>query len=272
MRHQNAAAARIRSEIAAARTVALSFPKAGRSWVCFFLARYLAERTGHPLDLDLLAEGRELPPIAFLHEHIDVYEDVPARPRLLNARLLKRRRLMVLVRDPRDTLVSYWYQKGVREQRPVPASLRVFADSPVYGIERISQSTSLLLDFYESHPGEKLLVAYEDLVRDQTRGLSTVLCFALDGRPPDESCLRRALEGSMFEAMRDWERRLTRREARVLYRDRFGPRQDGALKNGYFKVRRGEVGAFTTEMSLQLQAHVAGLPHTSALVERLAHL
>jgi hypothetical protein len=105
--HEQRCAATIREEIERAVTVALSFPKAGRSWVCFFLAQYLSARTGDPLDLDLLAPGRDLPPTVFLHEHIDVFEDVPGPPRLLNERLLLRRRLLVLVRDPRDSLVSY---------------------------------------------------------------------------------------------------------------------------------------------------------------------
>jgi len=129
--HEERRAATIREEIERAVTVALSFPKAGRSWVCFFLAQYLSVRTGDPLDLDLLAPGRDLPPAVFLHEHIDVFEDVPGPPRLLNERLLLRRRLLVLVRDPRDSLVSYWYQKRLREARPVPACLDEVADSPV---------------------------------------------------------------------------------------------------------------------------------------------
>ncbi len=263
-------AATIRDQIRGATTVALSFPKAGRSWVCFFLAQYLAERTGAPLDIDLLAPGRELPPIAFLHEHIDVFEDVTAPARLLNERLLLQRRLLVLVRDPRDTVVSYWYEKRVREARPVPARLEQFADSPVYGIERISQGTNLLLDLYDAHPGDRLLVSYERLIQDPADGLRSVLSFALDGRPVDELCFQKALAASSFQAMRDWERRLTRREARTRYADRFGPRQQGTLSDGHFKVRRGTVGGFRMEMSLELQRYVEGLPHTAALLNRRA--
>lgn len=249
--------------------MALSFPKAGRSWVCFFLAQYVAQRAGDRLDLDLLDDRRELPPVAFLHEHVDVFEDVVGPARLLNERLLLRRRLMVLVRDPRDTLVSYWYQKRVREARPVPARLEEFADSPVYGIERISQGTNLLLDLYEIHPGDRLSVSYERLIEDPAAGLRRILSFALDDRPVDETCFRKALERSSFQAMRDWERRLTPRDA-ARYAERFGPRREGRLGDGHFKVRRGTVGGFKTEMSPQLRRYVEGLPHTSALLNRLA--
>jgi Sulfotransferase domain len=266
---QERRAAAIRAQIERATTVALSFPKAGRSWVCFFLAQYVAQRTGDLLDLDLLVEGRELPPTAFLHEHIDVFEDIVGPARLLNERLLLRRRLMVLVRDPRDTLVSYWYQKRVREARPVPARLQEFADSPVYGIERISHGTNLLLDLYDSHPGDRLSVSYERLVEDPAAGLRRVLRFALDGQPVDETSFRKALERSSFQAMRDWERRLTPRDA-ARYAERFGPRQVGQLTDGHFKVRRGRMGAFKTEMPPELQSYVEGLPHTAALLKRLA--
>jgi sulfotransferase family protein len=265
-------AARIRGQIVDAHTVGLSFPKAGRSWVCYFLARYVAERTGGPLDLNVLADGRELPPLCFLHEHIDVFEDEPAPARLLNEELLMRRRIVVLARDPRDTLVSYWHQKRVREGRPVSDRLDLFADCPVYGIERISQSTVLLLDLYEHHPGDKLLVTYEGLISHPERRLPEVLRFSLDGRPLDDQACRNALEASRFENMREWERGLSAAEARTRYEGRFGRRRDGALGDAHFKVRRGKVGGFETEMSPELQSYVIGLPHTAELLERLAGL
>jgi hypothetical protein len=145
-----------------------------------------------------------------------------------------------------------------------------FADSPVYGIERISQGTSLLLDLYDAHPGDRLLESYERLSKDPADRLRSALRFALDRQTVDDSCFRKALEASRFQAMRDWERRLTRRDAFTRYADRFGPRQEGPLSDGHFKVRRGTVGGFRTEMSTELQAYVAGLRHTAALLKRLA--
>lgn len=262
-------AAAIRDEIERAVTVGLSVPKAGRSWLCYFLARYVCGQMSGPVDLDLLTGRGELPPIAFLHEHIDVFEDVAAPPRLLNEGLLRRRRLLVLVRDPRDTVVSYWYQKRLRERRPVPDSLELFAACPVYGVERISQSTSLLLDLYEDHPGDRLLVSYEDLVREPVRSLTTVLRFALAGRPLDASRRRKALAASRLRNIRSWERNLSPREARGRYHGRFGPPAGGPLEDGHFKVRQGRVGAFREEMSPELQARVAALPHTATLLDRL---
>jgi hypothetical protein len=265
-------AARIRRGIVDAHTVGLSFPKAGRSWVCYFLAAYVAERTGGSLDLDLLAEGRELPPLHFVHEHIDVFGDAPAPVRLLNEEVLMRRRIVVLVRDPRDSLVSYWHHKRARDGRPVPTRLELFADCPVYGIERISQSTALLLDLYDRHPGDKLLITYESLISEPARRLPEILRFSLDGRPPDEQACRNALEASRFENMREWERGLSPEDARTRYDGRFGRRHDGALEDAHFKVRRGKVGSFRTEMSPKLQRHVTGLPHTAELLQRLAGL
>lgn len=265
-------AARLRREVGTATTVGLSFPKAGRSWVCFFLARYVAELTGGPIDLDVLAAGGVIPPVQFVHEHIDVFENVAAPARLLNEDLLMRRRILVLVRDPRDSLVSYWHQKRLREQRPVAERLERFADCPVYGIERISQGTALLLDLYERHRGDRLLVTYESLVAEPARQLPRILRFASNGRRVEERAERVALEASRFDAMRKWERGLTPDEARTRYDGRFGRRQAGVVDDGHFKVRRGQAGAFRAEMSPQLRRHVQGLPHTRALLERLAEL
>ena len=265
-------AARIRRELAAAETVVVSVPKAGRSWACYFLARYVAELTGDQLDLDLLSPNPALPAVAFVHEHIDVFEDEPAPVRLLNEDLLLRRRLVVLARDPRDSLVSWWHHKRAREGRPVPARLELFADCPTYGIERLSQSTALLLDLFDRHPGDKLLITYEGLIADPERGLTELLRFALNGRPADERCRRAALALSGFERMRQWERGLSTEDCAARYEDRFGPRFGGASDDAHFKVRRGKVGAFRSEMSHELQRHVASLPHTEALVIRLAGL
>lgn len=240
--------------------------------MCFFLARYVAELTGGPIDLDRLAAGGVIPPVQFVHEHIDVFENVAAPARLLNDDLLMRRRILVLARDPRDSLVSYWHQKRLREQRPVAERLEPFADCPVYGIERISQGTALLLDLYERHRGDRLLVTYESLVAEPARHLPRILRFALDGRRPDERAARLALAASEFQAMRQWERGLTPDQARMHYDGRFGRRQDGILRDGHFKVRRGQAGAFMTEMSPQLRRRVQRLPHTRALLARLAEL
>jgi hypothetical protein len=179
---------------------------------------------------------------------------------------------MVLVRDPRDSLVSYWHHKRLRERRPVSDRLESFAHSPVYGIERISQGTALLLDLHERHRGDKLLLTYEGLVANPGRRLREVLRFALDGRPRDERACRIAMAASRFDAMRAWERRLTPLEARTRYSNRFGPRYDGARCDEEFKVRRGEVGGFGTEMSAELHRRLTALPHTSALLERLASI
>ena len=250
----------------------MSVPKAGRSWACYFLARYVAELTGDRLDLDLLSPNRALPPIAFVHEHIDVFEDEPAPVSLLNEDLLLRRRLVVLARDPRDSLVSWWHHKRAREGRPAPSRLELFADCPTYGIERLAQSTALLLDLFARHPADKLLITYEGLIAEPERGLTQLLRFALNGRPADERCRRAALALSSFERMRRWERELSPEDSAARYESRFGPRVRGASDDAHFKVRRGEVGAFRSEMSEELQRHVSRLPHTAAVVNRLAAL
>ena len=262
----------IRQEIEDVRTVVLSPPKAGRSWVNYFLARYVAERTGDPVDLNAVDDGREFPPVKFVHEHIDVFEHSPAPVRLLNEDLLMGRRIVVLVRDPRDAVVSYWHHKRLREGRPVGDRLELFVDCPVYGIERLSQGALLLLELYDRHPGDKLLLTYEDLVADPARRLPDVLRFVLEGRTLDEEACQGAVEASRFERMREWERGLTPEDARARHDSRFGPRQGGVLEDDHFKVRRGKVGAFRLETSPELRRHVAGLRHTSLLLERLAGL
>ena len=181
-----------------------------------------------------------------------------------------KRRIVVLVRDPRDSLISYWHQKRVREGRPVAPRLELFADCPVYGIERLAQGTALLLDLFERHRGDRLVVTYEDVVAQPARRLREVLSFALDGRPLDARACGQALEASRFERMRDWERALSVSDARSSYDGRFGPRHPGARGDAHFKVRRGMVGCFETDMPPALRERLTRHPSVAALLPRLA--
>jgi hypothetical protein len=259
---------RIRLRIDRADVVVLTYPKAGRTWVRYFLARYFAAANGQPLTLDL-RQGD--PAVEFSHDYFEVFQNAPGRPHLLNEDLLRARRIVVIARDPRDTLVSFRYRKRYREARAALESLDVFADSPVYGIERQAEFVNLLIDLHDSHPGDKLLVTYEDLNADPVNGLRRVLEFVLGDRPIREPAFQEALAAAGFEEMQTWERTLSTDAAESEFAQRRGPQRDDPDPRA-MKVRRGVVGGFADEMSPELLRRVGQAPHTKHLIERLERI
>ncbi|MHC4362954.1 MAG: sulfotransferase domain-containing protein [Planctomycetota bacterium] len=109
--------------------VVLSFPKSGRTWVRLFLGAY-AERA-----------GIVLPGIVFAHD------DWKCDKRLL------------LLRDYPDLLVSYYFEKTVRERVPLEMDIHTFIRHPLFGVQAVNECYERWL----AYDGEQKVIHYEDL-------------------------------------------------------------------------------------------------------------
>lgn len=256
---------RRRRRMAEADTVVLSFPKSGRTWLRYFLSQYLAETRAVPFRLRL---HRSLASLAFSHARHMQY---PGRPFRRHLAVARRRRVVVLVRDPRDVAVSWYHQTRDRE-RLVDCELPEFLDSPVWGIERQAAFVNDLLDFASTHPSA-LVITYEGLKRSTEAELRRFLEFVL-GEPIDDAAFRRAMESSDVGAMR--RRELAETGVKT---DPRGAHKPSPLGHGDWdgnpdalKVRKAEVGGFRAEMDEASQAEVSSRPLTRRLLARLAEL
>jgi len=235
--------------------VVVSFPKSGRTWVRYALAHYLSLRAGVPLDTGL---NRSVGSVGFEH----LLDN--SRPGPLFPEALLRKRLVVLVRDPRDVAVSHYHHSRHRTGS-VDFELREFLDHPLYGIERQSAFVLDLLDVADRHLGDVHVMSYERLRGSTESEMRRFLRFALD-EPVDEHHLRGAVAASDFANMRRWETELSSEGAQ---RKGLGRAEwDGRTER--LKVRRGAVGGFRSEMDEALQADVSSRPMTRRLLERLA--
>ena len=235
----------------------VSFPKSGRTWLRVMMA--VAEAGARGEAPEWVVEewlGSEAPrlngaPVLFTHG-LSVPADEPAAGMSLLLAYIGDRRRLFLVRDPRDTVVSHYFQETTRRRRrvlPRSTSLGSFLRRADYGIERILLFNRACGGSLRDDPGPAMLLAYEDLHRDAMGSLRSVLDF-LEAAPVGDDVLRSAVEYGRFENMQRLEREATYDEAnkRLVARHRDDVES--------YKTRRGEVGGYRDYLSADEIAYV----------------
>ena len=205
----------------------MSYPKSGRTWLRVMLdelgikAAYTHLLSGHQ-------HGRQL------HEL-----DMELDPRF--------RRYLALLRDPRDTVVSGYYQAALRLKNyhgPVSGFIR----DPSHGIER-TIGFNLRLAERCARRTDCLVLTYEQMLADPAQALRRVGAFA--GYSLDDATVVRIVANNTFE-------RMQARERAGEFDERYGNILSGRLTEvpDAMKVRRGVVGGYRDELSAEDIAHV----------------
>lgn len=213
-RHPSRATYTLRRDLGPTRDVTVvSFPKSGRTWL-----RVLLDRLHIAL--------------AYTHDTVDD----PAADR----GAYRDRRVVLLVRDPRDTVVSLYFQLTKRDLTFAGTLSELIRDER-YGVEAILRFHR---DWQSLAPSVRGLhvVRYEDMRADSTAALRDLLAF-LGAAVPDEA-LTEAISFASFDRMREMEAsgRFSRK-----YGEKLTPRDASDPES--FKVRKGKVGGFVEVMS-----------------------
>lgn len=215
----------------------LSYPKCGRTWLRAMIGKALA----HHFDVTedqiggiefgdrLPLEG--LPRIRVAHE---------GNPHLVHPMLQQRGRnefrsfpVVLLVRDPRDVIVSNYFQ-ATRRDHYFSGTMSEFLRSGRYGMDTYLK----YLRIWETKrhvPRTLVLIRYEDLIAEPSEQLKQVLAFIGCG-DVDSDTIKRAVEECRFEKMHKQESA--------------GESDSGRLKPGdlhdpeSYKIRRGIVGGY----------------------------
>lgn len=220
------------------RTLFVSFPKSGRTWFRFFLAKYLELAYGRAFSMNFEPE------LTFSHDFFGwiANQESDVEPRAVCADIDPREKaetaLVWLVRDPRDVAVSYYYQKVHREGRVEDEGVDAFVLDPAHGIRRqcvwLKKMKQAHLDWclapafevgYESNHVESWEVSFERILMSHAAS-------------HDQLCS--AIAASTFDAMQAHERAIEERDPD----QQMGP---GVTEHGW-KVRRGKVGGWRDEL------------------------
>lgn len=217
----------------------VSFPKCGRTWLRVMIGRALQLHHGLPdgvgiVELHRLAEQAPgVPSILATHDGFD--DDKNPDDFDASKRAYRGARVILLVRDPRDVIVSFYHHRRARQ---LTAELDEFLARP-------AGSFATLLGFYDSWasalhvPAETLVVRYEDLHTGPDRELRRVLDVV--GVEVSDEVVDAAVAYGSFDNMRQLE------EADALGSDRLRPRRPGDFST--YKTRRGAVAGFRDELT-----------------------
>ncbi|MCB1678296.1 MAG: sulfotransferase domain-containing protein [Halioglobus sp.] len=246
--------------------VLMSWGKSGRTWLRVMLSRAYQLKGGldasELLDFDnLRRRNAQLPAVFFSHNNY--LRDYTGNRE--SKRHFRGKRIVLLVRDPRDVAVSQFFQwqfrmrpnkKFINDYPPHGADISVwdFVLDQEAGVPRI-------VDYFNGWARaipeleDVLVVRYEDMRADPAAALERILAFT--GTPVSPAQVREAVEFAAYDNMKKMEQEqfFKGSGARVKPGDRDNPQS--------FKVRKAKVGGyrdyFTDEQCRQLDGLVVQL-------------
>jgi len=232
-----------------ARTVIVSYPKTGRTWLRVLIGRALIRRYGlddrHLLDTFRLTRQAGLPPAILSHEGpFNLFDATPYDRLRFRRRGYRDRKVVFLTRDVRDTLVSFYLHES-RRSGAFRGSLSEFLRSAVFGVRKVVAYYNLWYR-HRDEPAAFLHTSYEALHRDAGRELARVLDVL--GADVASEHVAEAVEFASF-------RRMKRMESSDRYRSSLLQARDPADRDS-FKVRKGKIGGFEDYLSADDREYV----------------
>jgi hypothetical protein len=226
--------------------VVVSIPKSGRTWLRVFLHAYccMLERREFTLDPNELAAS-QMPEFVFTHDlwqHLKTarWKDSLRGKHLVPPRAVESKPILLLARDPRDVVVSLFFQLSKRTGQFRGTLSEIVADRR-FGIEAIVE----IMNSWMEEWGERsnfLLLRYEDCHRNTRRAFAAMLAF-FGFTEIDEEALAQSIQFSSFENMKAMEVNRKFKTGILLPRDTGDPDS--------FKVRRGLVGGYKQYLTAQ---------------------
>jgi len=251
--------------LARADWVLMSWGKSGRTWLRVMLSRAYTLIGDLPaselLDFDnLRRRDARLPAVFFTHNNYlrDYTGNYDSKAHFAG------RKMVLLVRDPRDVAVSQYFQWQYRMRRgkkfinDYPAhgthiDAWTFVTDPAVGVPRI---VDYFNDWARSRQqlDDLLIVRYEDMRHDPGAVLARILEFT--GTPLSESQVAEAVEFAAYDNMKKMEREqfFKGSGARVRPGDRDNPAS--------FKVRKARVGGYREHFDAAQRAELAAMVAT----------
>ena len=227
-----------------ADAIVVSVPKSGRTWLRVFLYAYFSAVLNRSFTLnekEIL--NSPLPKLIFTHDLWEHVATARLKDRLRGKHLVpplesRRKPIVLLARDPRDVVVSLFFQqtKRIRRYEGTPSEM---IRHPRFGIGLIVDIMNTWMAEWGNRANFKL-VRYEDCQENAPKVFHELLSFLAFGEI-DPAAFKRSLEFASFENMKAMEAG--------------GRFETGILSPGdpkdpdSFKVRRGRVGGYREHFS-----------------------
>lgn len=223
-------------------TYLISFPKSGRTWVRMLLAQVISLHTDKKLNLDLykMTWGiKDLPNLS-TDPRTGNYSTFKPRPIKIDSKF-KNKNIILLVRDPRDVLVSYYFEWTKRRELKYPGTISEFIRED-FTLPQILQFMNVWAQEYKSREKDFLLIKYEDLHQDLFKQLKRIFSFL--NVDFSDKMIEQAIHNSSFQQMQKMERE------QVFKGDHRMQATDLSDKNSY-KLRSGKIGDYLTYLTVE---------------------
>jgi len=197
--------------------VVVSFPKSGRTWL-----RFMLDQIGIP--------------VRYTHAGSDHVLRKNFDELTLPQAEFARKRVLFMLRDPRDTAVSGYFQ-ATRRIHCFSGSMQDFLRDPRHGLEKIIRFNLMWLDA-GADCKDFAVLQYQDLHADAPSEFARAAAF-LCNRILSEGEIERAVEAGKFENMHALE---LSGKGGDTYGDILSPKDPNDPDS--FKVRRGKIGGW----------------------------
>lgn len=227
----------------------VSFPKAGRTWLRVLLSRYKQLYMGvNEFYLKFHAvytlEPERIPQYVFYHGHSDEVERGSLLQKMLGVKppspefdvsFCTGSRIIFLMRDPKDTIVSFYHQIKHR-QKVYKGDIQNFIRDESLGIERLIKFMNFVAEKKDTF--DHMFVYYEDLHKNTAYEFTRIIEYA--GIPVNREFLQDAIEFASFSNMKKMEQT-----------GEHGNKLKALIKGNpdTYKVRKGKVGSYQDELT-----------------------
>lgn len=233
----------------------LSYPKSGRTWlrvmIGYAIKQHFLVASENIIELDQLSLWHpDIPRMNVTHDD-NPHEKRPDKVSV-NKSKYRHKSVILLIRDPKDVIVSFYFQRAKR---------RIDYTGTLHQFLYQDPSLESLIEFYKiwsnnmDRPKKFHLVKYEDLHSQPHKQLADILAFI--GMPNvSEETLHQSIEFAAFDNLRKLE------ESHYFESNKLRPGNRDDPDS--FKVRRGKIGGYkdylTQEEIGYVNSLMVGLP------------
>jgi len=222
----------------------LSYPKCGRTWLRLLIGKVLCDQFGLPeaqmIDTFRLSAAAPILRTHFSHDYSSIKAGFPYNRLPNNKDEYRNCKVLFMIRDPRDTIVSSYFQATKRVNK-FQGTMSEFVRDERFGIKKIVAYYNLWHK-KQTVPRAYQLLRYEELHQDPAKALISVLRF-MELEQIDEAVVETAVAFASFKNMKKMEK------SGKFKNDKLQPtvKQDA---NSY-KVRQGKVGGYRDYLSAE---------------------
>ncbi len=236
----------------------ISFPKSGRTWLNMLLGKLFEQHCGlSNLSPDTLLNTKlfnslfpdKIPNVVFSHDDNKNFF-LPPRKIKKSKRKYKNSKIIFLVRDPRDVLVSSYFEKTKRVKlgKREDSFWQKFNGTISDYIYEKKGGFDTIIEFYnlwhknKNIPQDFLLIRYEDLYNNTLNELNKIINF-LNLKDVSEKSKSNAINFASFNNMRKIEEKGGTRSDKLKPAD--------INDTASYKTRKGKIGDYKNYFSEQ---------------------